>query len=131
MRSRLLLPALFVALAAAGCGGGSTKASASATTTTTTSTTTDRTAALQKYRDCLAQHGVTLPAGTGQQRQQQGPPPSNTPRTLPSGVDQKTFEAAQQACASLRPQGGFGGGVRDSAAFRAYASCLADHGVTV
>ena len=29
---------------------------------------------------------------------------------LPDGVDQATWDAAQQACASLRPQGGPGSG---------------------
>ncbi|MCU1372864.1 MAG: hypothetical protein JWO68_150, partial [Actinomycetia bacterium] len=59
-----------------------------------------------------------------------------TPRSLPPGVDQQTFAAAQAACASKRPAGGgFGGGGGAGGAnnteFKAYASCLADHGVTV
>lgn len=84
------------------------------------------------YRDCLAQNGVTLPdfgnggggGGTPPSGMPTGAPPSGfaggdgTPPSgmpsggpgrgsmpLPSGVDEQTFQAAQQACASLRPQG--------------------------
>jgi hypothetical protein len=128
-------------LVLAGCGGGgSSKASASAGSSTTTTAATGRnTAAFAKYRDCLKQHGVDLP-NFGQRGQRQGgetPGSSVPPRTqpsLPAGVTQQQFDAAQQACESLRPAGGFGGGgggVRNSAAFKAYVSCLADHGVAV
>lgn len=53
----------------------------------------------------------------------------------PSGVDQATWTAAQQACASTRPSfgpgNGFGGGARgDNGANAAYLNCLRDHGVT-
>jgi hypothetical protein len=53
----------------------------------------------------------------------------NTP---PSGVDQATWEAAQQACASVRPSfggGNFRGG-GDNGANAAYRNCLQNHGVT-
>ena len=155
-----LVVAVFVgALALAGCGGGGSKANASATSSTSTTAANGRdTAAFQKYRDCLKQHGVDLPAnfgggggagrqggnGGGGQADNAAPPAtdatgSTVPRnrgTLPPGVDQQTFQAAQQACESLRPAGGFGGGngqggIRNSAEFRAYVSCLADHGVPV
>ncbi len=47
----------------------------------------------------------------------------------PSGVDQATWQAAQQACASVRPS--FGGGFRgDNGANAAYRNCLQNHGVT-
>ncbi len=87
------------------------------------------------YRDCLAQNGVTLPdfggngGGTPPSGMPTGAPPSGmTPPSgmpsggpdgggpngggmqLPEGVDQATWDAAQQACASVAPQGGFGGG---------------------
>ena len=56
----------------------------------------------------------------------------------PDGVDQQTWEKAQQACESLRPTafpsgrgngggGGNGGGSRDAA----YRNCLTERGVTV
>ena len=131
------------ALVLTGCGGGGSKANASAGSSTTTTAATGRnTAAFQKYRDCLKQHGVDLP-NFGQRGQRQGQAGETTgssvpPRTqpsLPAGVTQEQFQAAQQACESLRPTGGFGGGagggVRNSAAFQAYVSCLADHGVAV
>ena len=100
---------------------------------------------LQAYRDCLSQHGVTLPArnrnqsnsstASGSTDSQSGAPRGNGGGfgngqfSLPPGVDQATFNAAQQACANLRPAGG--GGARGGAAAAAYRSCLADHGVTV
>jgi hypothetical protein len=37
---------------------------------------------------------------------------------------------ARQACAKLRPAGGFGGG-RFAAAFQAFRTCMASHGVTI
>lgn len=127
----------------AGCGGGGTsKAGASATSSTSTTAANARSAEAQKYRDCLKQHGVDLPnfgggAGAGRSgNQADGTTGSSVPRTrpsLPPGVDQQTFQAAQQACESLRPTGAFGGqgGARNNPAFRAYVSCLADHGVAV
>jgi hypothetical protein len=76
-----------------------------------------------------------------------GTPPSGMPSGgpvngqgggfIPDGVDESTWEAAQQACASLAPTGGFGGGgggqggPADLTALQAYISCLSDHGVTV
>lgn len=104
---------------------------------------------MQAYRDCLSQHGVTLPtrprnqsggsnasdsSGSDQSGQGRGGGGGgfNGQFSLPPGVDQATFNSAQQACASLRPAGGQGGqGARGGAASAAYRSCLADHGVTV
>jgi hypothetical protein len=100
-RTRILF-ALFLVVAAGRSSGG-TKVSAGAATTTTAAAGQ---AGFQAYSDCLKQHGVDMPARTGQ-------PPGGgqrPPRSLPPGVDQKTFDAAQTACASKRPTGGFGGG---------------------
>ena len=146
-RSRPLcgfVAALFVgALVLAGCGSGGSKANASASSTTSTTAPGGRNAAaFTKYRDCLKQHGIDLGtfAGGGPRRQNDASgdttPSSQPPRTapsLPAGVTQEQFQAAQQACASLRPAGGGfgGGGIRNTAAFQAYVSCLADHGVAV
>jgi hypothetical protein len=48
----------------------------------------------------------------------------------PAGVDQATWDAAQQACASVRPSFGAGGGAaRDNGAAAAYLNCLRDHGL--
>ena len=112
------------------------------------------------YRQCLSEHGVTLPSGGpgGGQQGQPGEQPSGLPSdrpsgppsgmpsggpggggpggVLPSGVDASAFASANEACASLRPTGGpggpgQGGGAIDQTALAAYKSCLSDHGVTV
>jgi hypothetical protein len=55
----------------------------------------------------------------------------------PPSFDRQKFQAAQQACASLLPEGvqpfgGFGGGGgANASAFNAYRSCMSDHGVTL
>ncbi|MEI6361124.1 MAG: hypothetical protein WCP95_03235 [Actinomycetes bacterium] len=101
------------------------------------------------YRDCLAKNGVTLPDQGGAGTRPSGMPttlPSGMPPggpgadspgaiPLPSGVDQATFDKAQTACASLRPEfgpGGAGGPVQiDTTAVAAFTSCLGDHDVKV
>lgn len=125
------------ALFAGACSGSSGHAAAAVNA----SSAAPSSASFQAYRDCLSQHGVTLPArnrnqsdgssgapGDGSGR---GPGGFNGQFSLPPGVDQATFDAAQQACANLRPTGNGGGGARGGAAGAAYRSCLADHGVTV
>ncbi len=103
---------------------------------------------LQAYAECLRQHGVPItvpsgrPSGFRPSDRPSGVRPSG-PRASrgpggggfpgfggepPSGVDQATWDAAQQACASVRPS--FGGGGRNNGAFTAYRNCLSDHGVT-
>jgi hypothetical protein len=113
--------------------------------------------ALTAYADCLRQHGVaiTVPTTRPSGARPSGVRPTgvrpsgvrpsggrggggggggfgggfgfgNTP---PSGVDQATWDAAQQACASVRPSFGGGGG-RNNGAMVAYLNCLKDHGVT-
>ncbi|MFG2721942.1 hypothetical protein ACGFW5_27185 [Streptomyces sp. NPDC048416] len=102
---------------------------------------------MDAYRQCLAQHGVTMaprPSGSGRP----GGRPGGRPSGLPSGgarrpgggggfggsaggasADPAQRQAAQ-ACASLRPQfNGRGGG--DSTAMKAFTSCLKDHGVVL
>jgi hypothetical protein len=54
-----------------------------------------------------------------------------TPNSLPKGVTQSQFAAAQKACASKQPSGGFGGPGGGQGANAAYVSCLRDHGVTI
>jgi hypothetical protein len=51
----------------------------------------------------------------------------------PAGVDEATWKAAQEACASVRPTAGPGGfgGQRDNGAFMAWRNCLNDHGVSM
>jgi hypothetical protein len=64
--------------------------------------------AMQAYRQCLTQHGVTLPARQ-HGAQQAGAPAAgqkHQPGTPPAGVDPQTWTAAQTACASVRPHHG-------------------------
>jgi hypothetical protein len=110
----------------------------------------------QAYVDCMRAHGVPLtvpsgrPSGLGPSdrvRPSDGIRPSDGARPSnrggppgfpfpggapPSGVDQATFDKAQQACASLRPSGGPGGRNQEgrNGAITAYRNCLRDHGVT-
>jgi hypothetical protein len=98
----------------------------------------------QAYADCLRQHGVTITVPSGRPSgRPSGVRPSGRPSGVrpsgrggfpggfggaaPSGVDPSTWDAAQQACAGLRPS--FGRGRGDSA-FQAYRNCLSEHGVT-
>ncbi len=155
--------ALAVALYACGGAGAATTVGTTGATTSIapsdSSTTADGTGAgrqltgaqqqaFQAYRDCLKQNGVDLPAGGfGRGQGGQGssssvaadagstPPDSaRSPRALPPGVDQATFDKAQAACRSKLPAGGFGQGGgqrRGGPAFQAYLSCLRDNGVPV
>jgi hypothetical protein len=123
----------------AGCGGKAAPAGAPAAASS---------AGFQAYVDCLRQHGVTItvPSGRPTARpsgvrpsgvRQSGVRPSgrggggfggggfgNEP---PSGVDPQTWDAAQQACAAVRPSFGPRAG---GSALTAYRNCLRDHGVT-
>jgi len=122
------------ALVVAGCGSGS--AAAPATSTVATTTTGTGTSGFAAYRACLAQHGLTGGLGFrggfgGGFRGGAGTTTSTgttpTPPTL-TPAQQK----ALQACASLRPTGGFGGpgGFANNPAFQKFQACLKQHGVT-
>ncbi|GAB2694262.1 hypothetical protein GCM10010442_09800 [Kitasatospora kifunensis] len=89
------------------------------------------------YASCLQQHGVTMPTGRPSGH------PSGAPSGAPGGFGGGGFgggspdparQAAMQACASLRPQGGQGrggAGGYNSTAMQAFTGCLKDHGVTL
>ena len=97
---------------------------------------------MTKYVQCLTSHGVPANAagGFGARRgpgstsgstvpgpQPTGTRPAGTRPTIPA-----QYQAAFQACRSLRPTGaGFGGGTFNSAQFAAYRNCLQLHGVTL
>jgi len=105
-------------------------------------------AAFQAYTDCLRQHGVTItvpsarvrPSGRPSGVRPSGVRPSGARGgggggfgggfgpSAPPGVDQGTWDAAQQACLSVRPSFGPRGG--GNSAFQAYRNCLREHGVT-
>ena len=69
------------------------------------------------YTSCMAENGVTMPEpgdGGGAPPPDGGTPPTGEPPTggqdgpggggqAPEGVDEATWEAAQQACADLAP----------------------------
>lgn len=125
----------------AACGGGSGGTTAAAPKTSGSANP------MAAFRQCLQQHGVTLPNNLGR-RGQRGPasgqpsaPPSGQPSGQPtrrpggppSGFPSMSASQRQavQACASLAPNGGrFGGGV-DQSALKAFQSCMSQHGVKV
>jgi hypothetical protein len=101
----------------AGCGQAK-----SAAATTPSSPSSARTS-ITAYLTCLRQHGVNVPTAR----------PTVRPTARPSGGFGSPSSAmlkARQACAKLRPAGGFGGG-RFAAAFQAFRTCMASHGVTI
>ncbi|MCD0448774.1 hypothetical protein LO762_06130 [Actinocorallia sp. API 0066] len=67
------------------------------------------------YQACLEEHGVTLPGPNGAGRPSGAPDGAGRPTDRPSGAPggMPTLSAEQQRamqeCASLRPEGGFGG----------------------
>ena len=135
-RSTLLGALALTAILAACGGGGSTPVAAGAGTTTapatavpagsSSSTSTDQQSQRQAYSKCLQDHGVTAGAlGGGRQSTTTGPTATT--------VDPNVLAQARQACANLRPSGGFGAGPggQGNPAMQAYFDCLAQHGVTV
>ena len=104
-------------------------------------------AAFTAYIACMAKNGVTitLPSGGARPSRSPGEFPSGQPRPSgsagargggfpggggmfqkPAGVDDATWQKAQEACASVRPSGrGNGNGAN-----QAYRNCLQQHGVT-
>jgi hypothetical protein len=111
------LPALLLAVAA--CGGSASASPARATAPSPGSSSDPGGASA--YFNCLRQHGVT---GTGKGSSSGSSSSSSTPSS-------STINNARQACASLRPSGGFGGSGGFSAAFTKFESCLSAHGVTL
>ena len=149
----LVGPAVALSVAVAACGGGTTTSGATPTTARSSKTAAGATktstpagqAAMTKYVQCLTSHGVPANAaggfgafggrrGTGSTSgstvpgsQPTGTRPAGTRPTIPA-----QYQAAFQACRSLRPTGaGFGGGAFNSAQFAAYRNCLKLHGVTL
>lgn len=141
---RLLLPvtaALAGAMALTACGGGGSSASGASSTTTAPSGS----ASLASYVQCLELHGVpsSVASTFGQRRGLGGGgapgsgsgesvPPASPPQSFARPTAPSQYQAAIQACRSLRPSfgGGTGGGI-NSAAFAAYRNCLQLHGVTL
>jgi hypothetical protein len=105
-----------VVLLAAGCGGATAAPAASSAATPKPS------AGMNAYLACLRQHGVNVPTAR----------PSVRPTARPSGgfaSPNPAMQAARQACASLRPKGGFGGfGGQFATALAAFRTCMSAQG---
>lgn len=111
--------------------------------------------AFAAYVDCLNKNGVTItrPSGAPRTRPSGFARPSGMPRPRPSGsargrfpgggfgngggffgkpagVDDATWQKAQQACASVRPSAGPGGRQGGGNRNAAFENCMKDHGVT-
>lgn len=117
MVAGVAVPTLLLAVAA--CGGSASASPARATAPSPGSSSDPGGA--NAYFNCLRQHGVT---GTGKGSSSGSSSSSSTPSS-------STINNARQACASLRPSGGFGGSGGFSAAFSKFESCLSAHGVTL
>ncbi len=94
------------------------------------------------YRNCLSQHGVSLPSGgSGGGGFGGGGFGGGGFGGGGSGGTSSTFQKAATACASLRPSfgsggggfGGFGGsgGGGFSTAIKAFRTCMSDHGESI
>jgi hypothetical protein len=102
----------------AGCGQAKSAAA------TAPSSSGSAGSSITAYLTCLRQHGVNVPTAR----------PTVRPTARPTGgfgAGSATMQKARQACASLRPAGGFGFGGRFAAAFQAFRTCMASHGVTI
>ena len=102
----------------AGCGPAKSAAA------TAPSSSGSAGSSMTAYLTCLRQHGVNVPTAR----------PTVRPTARPTGgfgAGSTTMQKARQACASLRPAGGFGFGGRFAAAFQAFRTCMASHGVTI
>jgi hypothetical protein len=109
----------------AGCGQAKSSAA------TAPSSSSPAGSSITAYLTCLRQHGVNIPTTRPTAR------PTARPTGRPSsgfGANSATMQKARQACASLRPAGGFGGGFGGGgfgAAFTAFRSCMASHGEAI
>lgn len=104
-----------VTVLASGCGTSATPTAAAAAASPSPNASA--------YVDCLRQHGVTVPTARPSIR------PTARPTARPSASS--AMMKARQACASLRPKGGFGGRGGFGAAFQAFRTCMADHGEAI
>jgi hypothetical protein len=124
-RSRISRPRRALVPVAAGCAALLLIAGCGqATSATAPSSPSSARSSMTAYLTCLRQHGVSVPTA----------PPTVRPTARPTGgfgAGSATMQKARQACASLRPAGGFGFGGRFTAAFQAFRTCMASHGVTI
>jgi hypothetical protein len=147
----LLVAAAALLVSAAACGGSDTPATGTGNPGGAGSN------GFAAYAECLAKNGVTItmPSGGPRVRPSGAPSgfpgggfPSGAPRPSgsgrpgggfpgggfgkPEGVDDATWQKAQQACASVLPSGRAGGNGRGGNGMSAaYRNCLQDNGVTL
>jgi hypothetical protein len=110
--------ALIAGVVGCSSGGSSTESTTSATASSSTATSESTSAAAapdghDAFTACLTEHGVPAPPEGGPpagMTPPSGPPPSGAPRPgegktppAPPGVDQGTWDEANEACASLAP----------------------------
>jgi hypothetical protein len=159
----LLLGGLAILFTACGGSGSATPTTSSSSSTSGSSSNSGSSgtsgksgsSAFTAYRNCLSQHGVTLPnfsrgngrRGSGGFPGEGAPGGAGAPGGTGSGAPPRgggfggfannpKYQAAAKACASLRPKGGFGGGFGRGGGFNspadaAYRNCLKLHGVTL
>ena len=155
-RAAGLLVASAAVVFAAACGGGSNSDGAGGGD----AAGGGQDNAFAAYTECLQKNGVTItmPSGEPRTRPSGGPDgagfPSGRPRPegsagaprpersggfpggamfgKPDGVDDATWQKAQEACSSVRPSGrpGGGNGNRGDGRNAAYENCLKENGVT-
>ncbi|MFC1417526.1 hypothetical protein [Streptacidiphilus cavernicola] len=157
LHPRALAAAGIVSLGALLLSGCSSSSPSAATAQPSASGSASGSAQFTAYRNCLSQHGVTMPTGRpggGNFSRNPSDRPSGgfsrNPSDRPSGgygrggfggfggaSANPSAQAAMKACASLAPKGGFGGfggnrgGAGGGTAMAAFSSCMKDHGVTV
>jgi hypothetical protein len=101
---KALIPAVLLtvlALLLAGCGSNNKNAGTTSPSSQGEQTPQIDRQALERFQQCLQDHGVTLPSG-----RPQGAQPGQRPTI--DAKTQKAFRACRQYLPS-RPQGGFGG----------------------
>lgn len=109
---------------------------------------------MRAYTECLSKQGITLPTAFARPTARPSGFPTARPsgsagtrggfggfggfgQNPPDGVDAATWQAAQEACAAVRPtfgpggNGGPGGRGSGGGLNAAYRNCLSEHGVTI
>jgi hypothetical protein len=136
-RARSAAAVLLAAVSLGGCGSGGDHQSGAAPSAAPSSGE-DRRVTFAAYRQCLEEHGMPTPTARpdggapratrtpGEPRPTRDP---NQPRPTRDPAQAALFDAARQACASLRPAGGLRPGGLQSEARLGFGRCMREHGV--
>jgi hypothetical protein len=116
-----------LAVSLAGCKGGSGGGHQSAPppSAVPSETPSARAESFAAYRECLSEHGVTMPTERPGQRPTEGP----APRPSRDAAQAAAFGEARRACASLRPAGGLRAGGIHSGPRHEFRECMRRQGV--